>query len=131
MSGDAVGDLMLDLVTIGGYAVKMCLEVIVRAPRRGQAWLRLVCAVLFTFWSATAAAQTLAVPDESERRLPENQLGQPNRARNSQVDRYRNGSDWISVERQQQKAPAGSGLTPVVLRGGGHVFHGQIDKHAI
>ncbi|HET8937189.1 MAG TPA: S8 family serine peptidase [Polyangiales bacterium] len=44
------------------------------------------------------------------------------------VEQYRNGSDWLRVERT---GTASSGRTALVLEGGGHLFHAEIDGHAI
>jgi hypothetical protein len=88
----------------------------------------LVCAALVTFWGAGVVAQSVSLPGDGERSLRENQPDQPNHARTSQVDGYRNGSEWIRVERT---GPRVDGLTPVRLQGGGRTYDGQIDDHAI
>jgi len=85
-------------------------DVIVRAPFSGQARLSLICAVICTFQVLTAAAQT----------------SEPVRTRPS--EQYRNGDDIIDVQRTGVTA---AGLTALELRGGGHVFHAQVDGHAI
>jgi serine protease len=85
-------------------------DVIVRDPLLGQASLSLICAVICTFWALTAAAQT----------------SEPDRSR--PVEQYRNAGDIMSVERIGSTA---SSLTSVRVRGGGHVFHAQIDGHTI
>jgi serine protease len=90
----------------------MCLEVIMRRPRRDQPWRALFCAALFTLGTTHASAQTVDEPDRPAEPL----------------ERYRNGADWIEVRRTGTSV---SGLTLVELSGGGHVFHAEIDGHAI
>jgi len=81
-----------------------------RAPSSGQASISLICVVICTFQALTAAAQTT----------------EPAPAR--PIEQYRNAGDMMSVERTGSMA---SGMTSVELQGGGHVFHAQIDRHAI
>jgi subtilisin family serine protease len=85
-------------------------EVIVRAPISGQAGVSLICAVICTFWVLTAAAQTSEAASDRP------------------AEQFRNAGDIISVERT---GSARGGLTSVELHGGGHVFHAQVDGHAI
>lgn len=85
-------------------------NVIVRVPWSGQVSSALICAAICTFQVLTAAAQT-AEP-----------------ARSRPAEHYRNGGDIITVERTGRTT---AGLTTVRLHGGGHLFHAQIDGHAI
>jgi serine protease len=78
--------------------------------------LGLICAGLCTLWSALAWAQTQDGPTEGRR----SDTLRP-------VEYFRNGSDWIEVTREE----AAVGLTRLTLRGGGHVYHAQLDAHAI
>ena len=85
-------------------------ELIVRAKGNGQARVAAFCAGVCAFWVLTAAAQTSEV------------------ARGRPVERFRNAGDIMVAERIGSRV---GGLTEVELRGGGQVFHAQVDRHAI